>query len=63
MLTFLTEKTTSFMGNGPNNGEKEPDEEYEEPEIFRKSLQLEGLHRPPDPDDLIFFASTDKARV
>jgi hypothetical protein len=59
MLTLIKEKT-SLMGNGPINGEKQPDEEFQETEILKKILPLT---RRKSTDGLIFYASTDKAGV
>ncbi len=51
------------MGNGPNGGEKKPNEEFDEDSIFKKTLQFDGSNRRKSTDGLIFFAGTDKARV
>jgi len=63
MLTIFKEKTSSAMGNGPNGGEKKPNEEFDEDSIFKQTLQLDGSNRRKSTDGLIFFAGTDKARV
>lgn len=57
MLTFFNEKTSSIMGNGPNSGEKNPNDENEDNSIFRANLRRSSAN------GLIFFAGTDKARV
>jgi len=48
------------MGNGPTNGEQNPDEEYTNDEFFEKNSLL---NRTKSTNGLIFFAGTDKARV
>jgi hypothetical protein len=61
MLTFFKEKTSSsFMGNGPTNGEQNSNEEYTNEEFFEKNSLL---NQTKNTNGLIFFAGTDKARV
>ena len=52
MLTFFEETTSPVMGNGPTNGETNPDEEYYQTNRTKRNG-----------NGLIFYAGTDKARV
>ena len=62
MLTFANENSTT-IGNRVNSGKHKTDDEHQEDITSKSTLQLESLDRENCPDDLIFFASTDKARV